>query len=655
MRLTQLRQRGRSRRLDSIGGLAIEPGDAEGLLAELGRVDDVAAEPGELLSAGVAAFDHAARCFELTSLERDILLLALAPEIDARFCRVFGFLNDSVVALRPTVGLAISMLAQDSSAGLSAFVPTATLMKLGLISIDGDTPLAARAIRAAPDVWPRLAGVRPALARRHRRAPAAFGSETLFALEAAVHSIREGHRPLVLVCGETAAAAVHAVADRIGVAIALQRTTALDPDQRAAVVRDALWEGAALIVDPTVGADALTDLLHDAPVSVIVPVGGDAVPSVFATSDREIFIIPTATLCVASRIAVWRQYGADSIGIDVAALATRFRFGEERVAAVMKVARARARSRGHEQPGQQDVLDACRAIGGPATTTLAHRLSTTFQHEDLIVTQSTRTELALFETAARHGHTLFGPGTRGGAMRSNGGFVAMFSGRPGTGKTLAAQIIARSLQSELLRIDLSQVVDKYIGETEKRLDTVFREAEVSGALLFFDEADALFGKRTEVKDAHDRYSNIETAFLLQRLEQYPGIAILATNLANNLDSAFMRRLHFVVEFPMPGPAERQLIWERHLRECPVDDDVDLAFLSRFELAGGDIRNAAIAAVLLGHDEPRIAMRHLVLATSRELRKAGRLAQPDQFGRWKDDVLSHLRGTPRPPSREAPAS
>jgi SpoVK/Ycf46/Vps4 family AAA+-type ATPase len=290
------------------------------------------------------------------------------------------------------------------------------------------------------------------------------------------------------------------------------------------------------------------------------------------------------------------------------------------------------------------VLHACRDLGGAKTTTLAHKLDTTFAATDLIVPFATRAELTMFETAARHGHALFGPRTPGGDIRGANGFIALFTGRPGTGKTMGAQIVARSLDVDLLRIDLSQVVDKYIGETEKRLDAVFREAEASGAMLFFDEADALFGKRTEVKDAHDRYSNIETAFLLQRLEQHPGVAILATNLANNLDTAFLRRIHFVIEFPLPGPAERAAIWERHVQKSALDDDVDLVFLSEFELSGGDIRNAAVAAVLLAHGGQRIAMRHLVLATSRELRKAGRLTQPDQFGPWREAVMAHLRGT-----------
>lgn len=655
MRLTHLRQRGRTRRLDSIGGLAIEPGEAEGLLAGIMRDDERWSEPAETLSADVVAFDHAARCYGLTPLERDILLVAVAPEIDARFARLFGFLNDSVVGLRPTVGLAIDALAPDPSAALRCFLPNATLVRNGLIITEGDAPLAARPIRAAADVWTRLAGLRPEERRSPRRSPMPLASETLLALEAAVRAIQGGQRPLLLVCGETAASVVHAVVERVGGALTIDRASAVDVELRRALVRDALWENVPLIVESSMAADAMAELLRDAPVALIVPTESDAVSSALVTSERPLHIIPAAPLDASARIEIWRQSGADHPDADIAMLANRFRFTPERVSAVMKLARAKAASRGERDASHDDVLSACRAVGGSASSTLAHRLATTHRRDDLILAPATRTELAMFETAARHGHALFGPGTRGGAMRSHGGFIAMFSGRPGTGKTMAAQIVAGSLGSELLRIDLSQVVDKYIGETEKRLDTVFREAEANGAMLFFDEADALFGKRTEVKDAHDRYSNIETAFLLQRLEQYPGVAILATNLANNLDVAFMRRLHFIVEFPMPGPMERQLIWERHLRGCPVADDVDLSFLARFELSGGDIRNAAIAAVLLGHADPEIEMRHLVLATSRELRKAGRLAQPEQFGRWKDDVLSHLRGLPGAPRPKAPPS
>jgi hypothetical protein len=556
---------------------------------------------------------------------------------------VFGFLGDSVVALRPTVGLAVSALAGDASTGLAAFLPTAKLMKLGLVVTEGDAPLAGRAIRVAPDLWPRLVGLHTSAARITSHQASSMSGTTVLAIGAAVRAIRAGERPLVIVTGERASSVVRELTSQLdGVAVLVDRACGADPELRRAAVRDAMWEGVPLVLESTITTDVLVELVGHAAPPVILPLEGGALAPVLTASERPIIEIPTEPFDQDARLETWRRLGADQLDVDLDALVSRFRFAPDRIASVMALARARSASRG-ESVNRDDVLHACRYLGGATTTTLANKLETTFVATDLIVPFATRAELAMFETAARHGHSLFGPSTRGGDIRGANGFIALFTGRPGTGKTMAAQIVARSLEIDVLRIDLSQVVDKYIGETEKRLDIVFREAEASGALLFFDEADALFGKRTEVKDAHDRYSNIETAFLLQRLEQHPGVAILATNLANNLDTAFMRRIHFVIEFPLPGPAERTAIWDRHVQKAALADDVDLAFLSRFELSGGDIRNAAVAAVLLAHDEQRIAMRHLVLATSRELRKAGRLTQPDDFGPWREDVLAHLRG------------
>jgi SpoVK/Ycf46/Vps4 family AAA+-type ATPase len=205
---------------------------------------------------------------------------------------------------------------------------------------------------------------------------------------------------------------------------------------------------------------------------------------------------------------------------------------------------------------------------------------------------------------------------------------------------MAAEIVANELGLDLYKIDLANVVSKYIGETEQNLSRIFAAAD--NAILFFDEADALFGKRSEVRDAHDRYANIEVAYLLQRIEEFDGVVILATNLAKNVDDAFTRRMHHAVEFPFPDHDLRERIWLNVLPpEAPVARDVDLAFLAeRFELAGGNIRNVAVAAATdAAQDGREIAMRHLVAATARELEKLGRLPSRADFGRYYSLILS----------------
>jgi SpoVK/Ycf46/Vps4 family AAA+-type ATPase len=198
---------------------------------------------------------------------------------------------------------------------------------------------------------------------------------------------------------------------------------------------------------------------------------------------------------------------------------------------------------------------------------------------------------------------------------------------------MAAEVIAGELGLELFRIDLSAVVSKYIGETEKNLEVVFRAADRGDAVLLFDEADALFGKRSEVKDAHDRHANVEIAYLLQRLESYEGLAILTTNLRGNIDEAFLRRLDHILEFPLPEEAERLQIWERALpADVPLGPDIDLPFLARkFKLSGGHIKNIALTgAFLAAAAGSSVGMAHLVRATRREHQKLGKLASERDF-------------------------
>ena len=224
------------------------------------------------------------------------------------------------------------------------------------------------------------------------------------------------------------------------------------------------------------------------------------------------------------------------------------------------------------------------------------------------------------------------------AVARTQGLKVLFAGESGTGKTMAAEVLGAELGLELFRVDLSTIVSKYIGETEKNLDRIFEAATGSNAILFFDEADALFGKRSEVSDAHDRYANIEVAYLLQKMEGYAGAVILATNFRQNIDDAFVRRLDFVIDFPFPEAEDRKLIWRLLLpEEAPLDDDVDLEFLAtQFKLSGGAIRNCSLAAAFQAADEGQsITMRHLIRAVALEFGKQGRLTLQTDFEQFHE--------------------
>ena len=248
--------------------------------------------------------------------------------------------------------------------------------------------------------------------------------------------------------------------------------------------------------------------------------------------------------------------------------------------------------------------------------------------------EDTRRQLQEICHCVNHRQTVFSSWGFDRKFSLGKGLNVLFSGTSGTGKTMSAEIIAGELKLDLFKIDLSSVVSKYVGETERNLSRIFREAETSNSILFFDEADALFGKRSEVKDAHDRYANIEINYLLQKLDEYEGIIILATNLKNNLDSAFTRRLNYAVEFPFPDERYRDQIWRKVFpKEAPIAQNVDFSFLAeRFRIAGGNIKNVAVnSAFMAATAMSDIRMEHIILAIKREHQKMGKLCAKSEYG------------------------
>ncbi len=330
----------------------------------------------------------------------------------------------------------------------------------------------------------------------------------------------------------------------------------------------------------------------------------------------------------AERLAAWRQALPSAAQRPVLAeLARRFRC---EVAAIERIAAELARL--GREPTADELLAAARAdfdLGA-----LAQPVAPRFALAELMLPPAQTRQVAEVVTAMRNlGRVHHEWGTA--RAWNEGGLAALFAGPPGTGKTMASEAIADELQLPLFRIDLSQVVNKYIGETEKNLKRLFDAADAADAILFFDEADALFGKRTEVKDAHDRYANLEISYLLERMERFKGLAILATNRRKDLDEAFLRRLRFVIEFPLPGPEERARIWRSVVPPGVDASELDIDFLAqRFPLAGGHIRAIVFHACLQAAGEgaaKRLAMPAVVRAVQREYDKLERASSLEQFG------------------------
>jgi AAA+ superfamily predicted ATPase len=341
----------------------------------------------------------------------------------------------------------------------------------------------------------------------------------------------------------------------------------------------------------------------------------------------------------AARRAAWLDaiaaHGGAISPADADALAASFRLGPDQIAESAAVATQAARLAGGDAAAGAAGLEraalfaAARRQGGHELSALTRRIEPAYRWDDLVLPGESVTQLREICRRTSLRERVLGDWGFGTKLSRGRGTTALFAGPPGTGKTTAAEVVAGDLGLDLFTIDLSAVVSKYIGETEKNLERIFSAAEDTDAILFFDEADALFGKRSDVREAHDRYANIEVAYLLQRMEQYEGIAILATNLRQHLDDAFTRRLAFVVDFPFPGDAERRRIWELTLAGAPLAAGADLDLLARgFRLSGGSIRNAALqAAFLAAGDGTPVGMPHLLDAVRRELRKMGKVA-PD---------------------------
>jgi SpoVK/Ycf46/Vps4 family AAA+-type ATPase len=282
-----------------------------------------------------------------------------------------------------------------------------------------------------------------------------------------------------------------------------------------------------------------------------------------------------------------------------------------------------------------DIDAAVRRLASGPLEQLTRRIVPTRTWDDIVLSPERKQMLHGVVDRYRHATQVYDEW--GFSPNPSRGLVALFSGPSGTGKTLSAEIIAGALGLDVFKLDLSSVVSKYIGETEKNLEQIFDAASAGNMVLFFDEADSLFGKRSEVSDARDRYANIEVSYLLQRLESYDGLVVMATNFEKNIDEAFVRRIHVRIEFAMPGVAERRRIWAQNLPPTAPVQDVDLDWLAtRFELSGGSIRNASVhAAFLAAAEGTPITMEHAVRGVAREWRKIGRLIKPNEFGEYHD--------------------
>jgi AAA+ superfamily predicted ATPase len=599
-----------------------------------------------------AEIAHAIRVFGLAPIERDLFvhLLELAVGLrGAGGARTIG-VAELIDAAADRSEFAIAVDALDDAAALR---------RHALVTLRGDGPLLARTISLDDEVWPRLIGSWPSRVPRPDDARAPGFDELALAPAAAARAAAarawlRAHPagwPTVVVQGPPGAgrgAVARALAGELGLPVIVIAGDDLTAARLPVFRRELAWfQATALVVDAERGEPAALTALAADP-GALLATSAIALVERLMVPDRVVHVVVLDRLDDSARAAIWRRC-LERAGVrgdvDGQYLAAHFGFSPQRIDRA-----ARALAAGGTEVSSADAEALCRVIPEVRVGGLAARLETNYGWDDLVVTAAVRRELELIVTWGRSSARLFASGADGERARAPRGLACLFHGPPGTGKTLAAQVIAAELGLELYRVDLSQVVDKYIGETEKRLDVVFREAEAAGVALFFDEADALFARRTEVKEARDRYANLEASFLLQRIEEHRGVTILASNAYQNLDVALHRRLGVSVELTAPGPVERRAIWERLLppRERRASS-IDVDMLARVgDLTGGDIRNAVVAAVLIaaGDREP-LDMRHLVVAIWRQLTKAGRIADGAELGPWQSTIRAYAAVSRRP--------
>lgn len=328
-----------------------------------------------------------------------------------------------------------------------------------------------------------------------------------------------------------------------------------------------------------------------------------------------------ADLSYDMKIALWQQYLP---GAPFSELAARYGFTPVQIHRAVVV--AGNLSKNPENPGMENIYQACRMQFSQVVDQLAIPITCQWQWDDIILKPEVKSHLQELCARFQYQHQVYQTWGFDQKISMPHGISALFTGPPGTGKTMAASIIARQLWLDIYKIDLAQVVSKYIGETEKNLERIFTHAEKGNLLLFFDEADALFGKRTEVKDAHDRYANMEVSYLLQRIERYPGMVIMASNFPENIDEAFLRRLHEKIEFPFPDEATRKILWQKAFGDnTPRNADIDFHHLAlRFPLSGGYIQNIVLSAAFLAASQKKpVSILHLLYATRREYEKIGK--------------------------------
>ncbi|MFF9809221.1 AAA family ATPase [Streptomyces coeruleorubidus] len=606
--------------------------------------------PVTAASPGTAALDVLVTCFGLTRFERDLVVLTAAQELDPTTGARCAAASADPERAHPTFSLALAALAEPH---WSALTPVSPLRRWRIVELDDDTRLTTSRLRLDERILHFLLGSPYLDTRLHgqaRRTPVPDRLPPSYDLAASrvAAGWADGARldaPLLveLVGGDLRSRADIAAAGAARAGLGLYTMSAedvpTDPAERDRFAR--LWQREAILLPAALLVEA-GELDRDQQAATEAFLAGAAVPVVVSSADPRRSDRPHGTRVSVPRLDDDEQLGlwadafrgvADLEDGELRSLVAQFQLPPH-------VVRSAAATVRRELP-YEDELDAVQLAwragldeARMGMDELGRRIEPQAGWDDLVLHERQTNVLREIVAHVRQRATVHQEWGFAQTLRRGLGVTALFAGGSGTGKTLAAEVMAKELGLDLFVIDLSQVVSKYIGETEKNLRRVFDAAEAGGALLLFDEADALFGKRSEVKDSHDRYANLEVSYLLMRMEAYRGLAVLTTNMKKALDNAFLRRIRFVVDFPFPAEHERAEIWRRVLPPQAPVKDLDPRLLAQLTVAGGSIRNIALSGAFLAAEEGEaLQMRHMAAAARTEYLKLERSLTPTEVRGW----------------------
>jgi len=627
-----------------------------------------------------------AQAFELSNFEVDVLLICLAPELDLRYERLYAYLQDDVTKKRPSVDLVLNLLCPSFEAKLEArkyLAGSSCLRRCFLLDLFDDPsqpnpPLLGKFLKVDQRIVDYLHGseeiedsLQPFANISRRRVqlkdlilPARVKKCLASWLEARQTGQAAGSMIIYFQgrygVGKQSAAEALCCESGLGLLSAncryMLNTDGLNLEKMLRLVqREALlqksavyWSGFDILLaeDKDRSLDVFLQALEKSPGLVFLS-GQTAWEPQDALHDLAFMRLKIPRPTYAERLQLWQlslngsAWPLPEVNTDELAGKFRFSGGQIKDAAATALNLVRGRDLSSGQVTMKDLYRACRLQSNRKLSTLAQKITPHYGWDDIVLPVDRRRQLRELCNYVKYHARVYEQWGFDAKLSLGKGLNALFAGPSGTGKTMAAEIMANELGLDLYKIDLSGVVSKYIGETEKNLGRIFAEAETSNAILFFDEADALFGKRSEIRDAHDRYANIEVSYLLQKMEEYQGVVILATNLRKNMDDAFVRRMHFTVDFPFPGVKDRHRIWQKIWPpETPRSRNLDLDFAARrIAVAGGNIRNIALAAAFLAADDGNVViMKHLIRATQREYQKIGKVVTAGDFGEYAGYVM-----------------